>query len=332
MALAILATADGLDLEKIAFRLRIVYARTPQQWAQFINLFEAYFKVDGPRFRQTESLDWEGGDGAGPKAPAKNRLMVQSSLRPLLAYSPDVGSPVPLIPAWDLDYGSIKQWSRRVFQHWSNPRGTRRSLSSGRYMDWPATIRTGMRNAGDVVAWHRARHRPLKPRVVLLLDVSGSMRPSVPFFLGLAWLWSRIGIRLSLFLSSNDVVDATKALKVMRPGGKPLVESPTLRGGTRLGYAFACLWNQHRVVFDRKTIFMVVSDGFDTGDLRLVMDYFPRFAHSVGRIVWMNPLLLESGYLPKAQALLAALPYCTEHAGVCDEVSWVNYVKRLTTG
>ncbi len=329
MALSVVAGGRFSDLEAIAMRWRIIYAKTPQQWAHFGTLFAAYFKVEGPRFRQTERLDLEGGEGRGHRVSAKNPLMVQPSARPLLAYSPDAGSPVSLALAPDLDYGSLKQWSRRAFRRWSHPRGIRRMPSSGRHMDWPKTISSGIRHAGEVVDWQRVRRRPQKLRIVLLLDVSGSMRPHVPFFLGLAWLWTRMGLRFSLFLSSSDVADATTALKRGRPGGKPLMESRALGGGTRLGHAFAWLWNQRRVAFDHRTIFLVASDGFDQGDLRLVMDYFPRFAQVVGRIVWMNPLLLETDYVPKAQALLAALPYCTEHVGVRDQVSWVSYVKTL---
>lgn len=329
MALTVMGHADFQDTTTLLTLWRSIYAKTQQQWVDFQTLFEAYCHAEGPRFRQTERLDWDGGDGAGGRSLAKPRITATPSRRPLIAYNPDCGSPVSLVPDPDLAYGVLKVWSRRVLAHWAHPRGVRTMPPTGQHTDWQRTAVAGMQHAGELVAFKRSHHRPARPRVVTLLDVSGSMRPQVPFYLGLVWQWMRMGTRLSLILSSNRVEDATVTLRRTGPGGKPLAEPGSLGGGTRLGDACAWLWNHRQGLFDRKTVVVVVSDGFDTGDVRLIADFFPRLAHVVRRVVWLNPLLLEPGYQPRAQALAAALPYCTEHVGIRDEASWVDYARNL---
>ncbi len=54
---------------------------------------------------------------------------------------------------------------------------------------------------------------------------------------------------------------------------------------------------------------VVVSDGWDRGDPDLLRTEMARFARSVHRTVWLNPLAGRDGYSPETRGLKAALPF-----------------------
>jgi uncharacterized protein with von Willebrand factor type A (vWA) domain len=81
-------------------------------------------------------------------------------------------------------------------------------------------------------------------------------------------------------------------------------------GGTRIGQALA-EFNRRwaRRVLGHGAVVIVISDGWDRGDPRLLSAELARLRRTSHRLIWLNPLLGSSGYRPATRGMRAALPH-----------------------
>lgn len=193
-------------------------------------------------------------------------------------------------------------------------RRTRRSRRGrrGERIDLRSTIRRSLRTGGDpaVHAWRRRRMR--RRRLVLLLDISGSMEPYARAFL--QFLESGVGgASAEAFAFATRLTHLTRPLRGRGPQAaidRAAAAAPDWSGGTRIGAAlkvFNDRWGRRGVA--RGAIVVILSDGWDRGDPAAVgreMERLRRLAH---RIIWVNPRVGATGFEPLARGMAAALPF-----------------------
>lgn len=327
-ALKVLKSIPITRPETVVTYWQPIYAKTNDQWQRFPDLFDRYFYPESPRLKGREAVWEEQSAGLSASGTKTARPVLQFSERALLAYSPRWGGRVELSPDPRLDYAQMKPWTRKVLNHWAYPRGHRRKSPGGPEWDWRGTMNAAFRYGGDPALWVRQHRRKERCRVLGLVDVSGSMAPYVPFYLGLMWHLMRMGARVECFVSSNQMLRVTPGLQKSGPGGSPVADADRMGGGTRLGWAFTWLRQHYPLLITSKTTLLVASDGFDAGDLWMLAEAFSAIARTVRQVLWMNPLLLEPEYEPRSAAMQVVLPYCTRHVGVRDAKSWVDYAKN----
>ena len=80
-------------------------------------------------------------------------------------------------------------------------------------------------------------------------------------------------------------------------------------GGTRIGESLQTLIAGCRAVIDSRTVVMIVSDGYETGDAALLGREMAALARRCRRIVWLNPMMAWEGDAPEAAGIKAALPH-----------------------
>jgi len=182
----------------------------------------------------------------------------------------------------------------------------------GRRIDMRRTIRHSLQHGGDPLQLRkRARHIRV-PKLVIMLDVSRSMSVYSYLFLRFAR-----GI-LSAFKDADAFAFHTRLQHIgetLREQSRvKLVEKMDLisfgwGGGTRLDSSLL-EFNQRyaRNVLNRRTVFVIVSDGYDTGDPDYLVHQLERIQSQVRRIVWVNPLLGQESYTPSTKSMQAALP------------------------
>jgi uncharacterized protein with von Willebrand factor type A (vWA) domain len=184
----------------------------------------------------------------------------------------------------------------------------------GERLDVRATIRRSLRTGGDPVA-HARRRRRLRPRgLVLLCDISGSMESYSRAFL--QFLSSAVGARVP----AEAFVFATRLTRITRPlrGGDPDAAirrageaAPDWSGGTRIGEALKAFNDRHgRRGMARGAVVVIISDGWERGDPKLVGREMERLARLAHRIVWVNPRAAAPQWEPLAGGMAAAIPYC----------------------
>lgn len=195
-------------------------------------------------------------------------------------------------------------------------RRTRRSDSSRRgRIDRRRSVRAVLRAGGEIGRLHHRTPREQPRRVVLLIDVSGSMAGYADMLLRFAHVTvRRHGARTEVFTLGTRLTRVTGPMSHRDPDTAMRAVAaavPDWSGGTRLGEglrAFLDLWGQRGAA--RGAIVVVLSDGWETGDVALLGDQTARLARLAHRVVWANPLAGRPGYEPTARGMAAALPHC----------------------
>jgi hypothetical protein len=197
-------------------------------------------------------------------------------------------------------------------------RGSRRRPTGRGEMDARRTLREQLRRAGEVgpIRWRRRTTR--LRRVVLLVDVSGSMSAYADALLRLAHRVLRSGMagggRVEVFTIGTRLTRLTPALRAHRDPDAALRAAgelvPDWSGGTRLGEvlrAFADRWGQRGLA--RGAVLVICSDGWERGDVDLLTGQVERLRRLSHRLVWVNPHRGKAGYLPVQQGIVAVLPH-----------------------
>ena len=190
-------------------------------------------------------------------------------------------------------------------------RQQRPSPGKGR-IDLRRTIRRSIAYGGDPVDLCYKRPKPRKPRLVSLLDVSGSMDQYSFFLLRFIFALQRHFERVDAFLFSTRLTCVTEALKASRfteilPQIADTAEAWS--SGTRIGACLKTFNNDYaRSILSRDTIVFVLSDGLDTGDTASLTTELHSIKQRVRKLVWLNPLLGMEAYEPTARGIAAALP------------------------
>lgn len=183
-------------------------------------------------------------------------------------------------------------------------------------VDAGRTLRATLRRMGEPgeIAHRRRRTRPR--RVVLLVDVSGSMSKYADALLRLSHRYVvSMGARggVEVFTTGTRLTRVTRALAHRDPE-RALVAAgqavPDWAGGTRLGEnlkVFSDRWGQRGMA--RGAVVVVFSDGWERGDPGLLAEQMARLRRMAHRVVWVNPHRGKLGYEPVQSGVLAALPH-----------------------
>ncbi len=194
-------------------------------------------------------------------------------------------------------------------------RRTRRTEPSrrGRRPDVRRTVRRALRTHGEVVrrSWRRRRERPR--RLVLILDVSGSMAEYSRVLLQFAHSAATGARHVEAFCFGTRLTRVTEALRRRDPD-RALSEAASAvvdwQGGTRIGESlreFMRAWGRHGKA--RGAVVIICSDGLERGDPEVLRDEMARLSRLAHRVVWVNPLKADPGYRPLARGMRAALPH-----------------------
>ncbi|WP_459183052.1 vWA domain-containing protein [Streptomyces sp.] len=195
-------------------------------------------------------------------------------------------------------------------------RSARRRPARRGSVDPRRTVRELLRRGGEP-ARLRYRARAVKPRrVVLLLDVSGSMAPYADALLRFAHAAAHgnraraartetftLGTRLTRITREMSHRDPDTALAAVGAA------VPDWSGGTRLGETlrtFLDRWGQRGTA--RGAVVVLLSDGWERGDPALLAAQMRRLHRLAHRVVWANPRKARPGYAPLAAGMAAALP------------------------
>lgn len=181
-------------------------------------------------------------------------------------------------------------------------------------IDARRTLRTELRNAGEPSRLCY-RNRSTRPRrIVLLIDVSGSMGPYADSLLRLAHVVASANRnRTEVFTIGTRLTRVTRAMR-LRDGEAALQAAgmtvPDWSGGTRLGdalRAFLDRWGQRGLA--RGAVVVVMSDGWERGDADQLGEQMRRLQRLAHRVIWSNPHQGKPGYAPVQTGIVAALPY-----------------------
>jgi len=171
---------------------------------------------------------------------------------------------------------------------------------------------------GEPARIHRRRRAVRPRRVVLLIDVSGSMAGYADALLRLAHRFVAAGGRapVEVFSVGTRLTHLTRPLRLRDPDRAIAAAGaavPDWSGGTRLGETlrvFLDRWGQRGMA--RGAVVVVFSDGWERGDAGLLGEQMARLRRVAHRVVWVNPHRGKAGYEPLQGGVVAALPHCDD--------------------
>lgn len=195
-------------------------------------------------------------------------------------------------------------------------RRRKRSHASRGTPDLRRTVRRSLRAGGEPVERAFLTTGDRTRRLVLLLDVSGSMEPYARAFVRFLHAAVVGRSRVEAFALGTRLTRVTRELMSRDPDAA--VEAAAHRvadwsGGTRLGEGmrrFNDEWGIRGLA--RGAVVVIFSDGWDRGAPEVLAEQMARLDRVAHRIVWVNPLKASPGYAPLAQGMAAALPYVDE--------------------
>ncbi len=314
--LAAVGHLDVLDATDVYWSGRLTLCGSPDDLERYDAAFAAYFAGEAPRRSRTSSQREQRLAESAPLGAADDTAGTESEEAPDLKAAASEAEVLRTRDVSELTVAERDQL-RRLFALLvpaapMRPSRRRRPDRHGS-VDMARTIRHALHDGGEITALRRRRPRPRPRRVVLLVDVSGSMSPYADSLLRFAHAAVRarpaatevftIGTRLTRVTREMRLRDPDKALAA---SGHAI---PDWSGGTRIGEvlkAFLDRWGQRGTA--RGAVVVVCSDGWERGGTELLgeqMSRLHRLAHSV---VWVNPHKGRAGYEPLTGGMQAALP------------------------
>ena len=314
-----LAEIDLADPDEVYWAARAVLVHRPEDVELFNGLFAAYWGgVDSTLAWQApseplpvtlaiddpEQLPAEGADGEDNDETITVRYCATETLgsKDFADYSEEELAESRRLMEQIVLLGECRRSRRRVRSN--RARGT---------LDLRRTVQRALRSGGEPVEIARTVPARKQRRLVLLLDVSGSMEPYARALIGFVHASVASRTQVEAFALGTRLTRITRELSQRDPDRALLEAAAAVKdwsGGTRLGEGlrrFNDEWGCRGMARGATTV--ILSDGWDRGEpteMEVQMQRLSRVAH---RVVWVNPLKASPGYAPLARAMAAALPY-----------------------
>jgi len=319
------AKAIGLvDLQVLELALRAVLCSSKEEWDLFTRIFELFLSS-----RESTS----GTDSKVGHEPRFNALRPEAGSRALVGLSgSDAGqaegggksvsgaSAQERLQKVDLadvpvdDLLALEQISTRLFRKMSLRLSRRRKIKNLREsVDVRRTIRRSIPRGGDPITLAFRGRKPRKHKLVIFLDVSGSMNSYSLFLVRFAYALQKYFKSVNTFLFSTNVVEITDLLRTrdLPDALRGLSQRAAgWAGGTKIGDSLRDFNRQQgRRLLSPSTVFIILSDGWDTGEPELLAGELRDTRRRVRKLIWLNPLLGLEDYAPVTRGMSAALPH-----------------------
>jgi uncharacterized protein len=340
-AARVVATAAQIGIlegDVLRWSLKALLCGRGEEWRRFDALFDAYFLPPNKR-TFTEGRAARSGPAAAASAdPDARRELPVAGAEGGVKADDDAAerhgaSPEAALAATDFrdlhqaeQVRGIEALMRRFARRLRHLRLRRETRSAhGQRLDFAGTIRRSVASGGTPIHLAWKDRRRVRPRLVLLLDVSRSMSQYSFFYLRLARALCAELTDVHCFIFHTHITSVGEALRdpdPWRSQERLHLLAAGWGGGTRIG---ECLTDFNRrdgarLVHSRSAV-IVVSDGYDTGDPEMLAAALRVVRRRARRVAWLNPLLRQADYRPESRDMRAALPYLDLFAPGADLAS-----------
>ena len=233
------------------------------------------------------------------------------------------------------EYDEAKEFISRWI--WKFGERKLRRLQKGRKpyrLDIRNTIRNNIFPAQDFIAldWkdRKTKQRPL----VVLTDISGSMDHYTRILLHFIFTVHSINKYLEAFTFGTRLTRITHYLRKKDANDALEFVNESVQdwsGGTKIGETletFNRMWA--RRVLNGGAVVLIISDGWDTGNIDLLSKEADRLNRSCHRLIWLNPNLGYEDFQPLSQGLLAIQPHVDEFLPIHNLNSLTDLLNHLS--
>jgi uncharacterized protein len=174
------------------------------------------------------------------------------------------------------------------------------------------TIRKSIGTGGEPIDLYFRLQTPKKQRLIVLLDVSGSMDKYSFFLLRFICALRENFRQLEAFLFSTSLKRITRALQPHRLNTILQTisdQADNWSSGTKIGECLQQFNDKYgKRMLNGSPVVLILSDGLDTGDAQVLGTELRKIQQRARRVIWLNPLKGMKGYQPLAKGMQAALP------------------------
>jgi uncharacterized protein with von Willebrand factor type A (vWA) domain len=181
------------------------------------------------------------------------------------------------------------------------------------------------------IVYRQAKKKKVK--TVILCDVSRSMELYSVFLLQFMYAFQQVFTRVETFAFSTSLKRITSLMKennfrdAVELLGK---DNSGWNGGTRIGKCLDEFVREYaEKLLDRKTIVIILSDGWDTGDIEMLGRNMENIHSRVAKLIWLNPLAGYKDYQPLVAGMKTALPFIDVFAPAHNAASLRQLGKSL---
>jgi uncharacterized protein with von Willebrand factor type A (vWA) domain len=334
-AVAALRVIDQTDREEVFLSLRSIFTSRVDDFPIFEQLFAKYWDEALEKHVEREGLS-RTTLKIRPDAP---RGGLKYCLENWNTSRTEDSEPVKVPGASESesaakkDFGSfgrdelddVERLARRIVKRLAkNPSRRWRPVRRGSRIDLRRSLRQSLKTGGELIELSFKERKPKRTKLVVICDVSGSMdiysRLLLQFIYGLQNSFAKVESfvfatslsRITGHLRNKTYVAALERLSAKVRGWS---------GGTRIGESLAAFNVDWLRRIDKRTVVIILSDGWDTGEPEQLEHQLAQLRKRAGRVIWLNPLLGSSTYAPLTRGMQAALPHIDVFAPAHDLAS-----------
>jgi hypothetical protein len=213
---------------------------------------------------------------AGAQADAKQRRLERT----------------PFTSLSDAEVEEVRRAVRRLAEKLRGKARVRRRHARRGALDLRRTLRLSWKTAGVPTTPARKLRPRDRPRLVLLCDVSDSVRLAARFMLELVWALQELFADTRSFVFVSQLGEVTKLFR-REPVSSALArvfggEAVSLADNSNYGAVFARFWRDHQGLVDRRCTVVVIGDGRNNyqADEAWALASLRRRARA---LLWINP-------------------------------------------
>jgi hypothetical protein len=232
---------------------------------------------------------------------------------------------------------ALRRLAREAPTRLPRRRGHRRMRARrGPWADLRRTLRESVRNDGEVMRLGRLKRRTRPRKMLLLIDVSGSMKARSDENLRLAHTLVQAAPNIEVFTFGTRLTRITRALRLKRREQALAAAAHLVSdwdGGTRIGDALQAFLAVPRFGgYARGAVVVVLSDGLERGDLSALRDAVVKLSRRAWRLSWLTPLAVGPGFMPQTEALIAIRRFVDDMVDGGSSAAVVAHMLSLRQG
>ncbi|MEM7257336.1 MAG: VWA domain-containing protein [Pseudomonadota bacterium] len=227
----------------------------------------------------------------------------------------------------DFEREAKKRLPQRLSYRWQ-------ATHRGKKLDFRRSLKLAARYDGEVVDLSWLKRTKRQRKVLLLIDVSGSMKDRSHDSLRFAHSLVRVAHQCEVFTLGTRLTRVTSVLAVNeidRALGRVGELVADFDGGTRIGAALQAYLSIPKYAgFARGAAVVVLSDALERGDPAELSDAAMKLSRLSWRFIWLTPLAVDSEYQPETAALQQILPFIDQLGSSHSITAISEYVLQLT--
>ena len=229
---------------------------------------------------------------------------------------------------------ALRRLAREASRRLPLRRGHRRMRARrGPFADLKRTLRESARNDGELLRLSRLKRRPRPRKLLVLIDVSGSMKERTDENLALSHALTQAAPLVETFTFGTRLTRVTRALRLKRREQALRAAGGIVSdwdGGTRIGDALQAFLAVPRFAgYARGAAVVVISDGLERGDVAAMRDAAAKLSRRAWRFDWLTPLATSRAFTPQTAGLTAIRPFVDEMGAGGSSAAIVAHILSL---